>query len=154
MEAIVETWTIAASMNTYLLNAIREEHLRDALPTKGRNAGEQFAHIHNVRLMWLKASAPELLAYQTQLEKGSALTKELLLMTLTQSAVAIERLIQAGIEAGRIKGFKPHAQAFAGYLIAHEAHHRSQIILALKANGHLPDKKILFGLWEWGSVKK
>lgn len=154
MDAIVETWTIAASMNTYLLNAIPEEHLADLLPTKGRNAGEQFAHIHNVRLMWLKASAPDLLAYQTQLEKGSALTKELLLMTLKQSAVAIERLIQTGIEAGRIKGFKPHPQAFAGYLIAHEAHHRSQIILALKAAGHLPDKKILFGLWEWGSVKK
>jgi hypothetical protein len=52
---------------------------------------------------------------------------------------------------GRVKGFKPHATAFVGYLISHEAHHRSQIILALKQEGQPLDKKILYGIWEWGT---
>ena len=36
---------------------------------------------------------------------------------------------------GKIKGFKPHAVAFLGYLISHESHHRGQAGWALKASG-------------------
>jgi uncharacterized damage-inducible protein DinB len=59
--------------------------------------------------------------------------------------------LQAGFSSGKIKGFKPHPEAFPGYMISHEAHHRGQIILILKENGHLPGKKTLYGLWEWGT---
>jgi uncharacterized damage-inducible protein DinB len=51
---------------------------------------------------------------------------------------------------GKIKGFKPHAAAFLGYLISHESHHRGQIALSLKQAGKPLDKKIAYGLWEWG----
>ena len=33
---------------------------------------------------------------------------------------------------------------------AHEGHHRGQILLALKANKHMVDRKVQYGLWEWG----
>jgi len=48
------------------------------------------------------------------------------------------------------EGFKPHAAAFLGYLISHESHHRGQIVLSLKQAGHPVDKKIQYGIWEWG----
>ncbi len=51
---------------------------------------------------------------------------------------------------GKIKGFKPHAVAFQGYLIAHESHQRGQIGWTLKATGQPLDKKTAYGLWEWG----
>lgn len=153
MDPLIETWLINASMNEYLLKGISDTHLKDIAVSKGRNVGEQFAHIHNVRLMWIKAAMPELLPSQKKFEKENPPSKNELLAEFKNSAKAIEEIIKAGLQTGRVKGFKPHTQAFVGYLIAHEAHHRGQIILTLKENGHLPDKKILFGLWEWGTQK-
>ncbi|MBV9987503.1 MAG: DinB family protein [Chitinophagaceae bacterium] len=150
MHPIVHTWEISHKMNELLINNIPEEHYGDQLNGKGRTAAEQFAHLHNVRLMWLQAAKPELMDGLTKLEKGTGLKKKLLLQHLKQSQAAISKLLEAGLAAGKIKGFKPHPEAFLGYLIAHEAHHRGQILNTLKFNGHLPDKKTLFGLWEWG----
>jgi uncharacterized damage-inducible protein DinB len=153
MNPLLETWAISASMNEYLLKGVPETHLKDIATTKGRNIGEQFAHIHNVRLMWIKAAMPNLLVSQRKFEKENPPSKNELLAELNNSAKAIEQLITNGIETGKVKGFKPHVQAFVGYIVAHEAHHRGQIIQTLKQNGHLPDKKVLFGLWEWGTKK-
>jgi len=150
MQPFIDTWHIHNRINLYLLNAIDEAHLTDVSASKGRTVGEQFAHIHNVRLMWLKASAPELLEGLTKIEKD-VITKQLLAAELTKSAEAMATLLQTGLEAGKIKGFKPHAAAFLGYLISHESHHRGQIMLTLKQAGHPVDKKVQFGLWEWGS---
>jgi len=148
---ILETWQINNRVNLYLLEAIAPENLFAALASKGRNAGEQFAHIQNVRLMWLKQAAPELLENQIKIEKENAGDKDLLKNALTDSAEAIGQMLLTSLEKdGKIKGFKPHATAFLGYLISHEAHHRSQAILALKQSGCAVDKKVLFGIWEWG----
>ena len=101
--------------------------------------------------MWLKQAAPELLENQIKIEKENAGDKDLLKNALVNSAAAIGQMLLMAIEKdGKIKGFKPHATAFLGYLISHEAHHRSQAILALKQSGQPVDKKILFGIWEWG----
>jgi hypothetical protein len=70
---------------------------------------------------------------------------------LVDSGVAIGKLLASSLEAGgKVKGFKPHAAAFLGYLISHESHHRGQIALSLKQAGKPLDKKIGFGMWEWG----
>lgn len=150
LQACIETWEIHHRINLYLLNAIREEHLSDLAASKGRNVGEQFAHLHHVRMMWLKAADPDLLHGLNKIEKGS-ITKKQLAAELGKSATAITSLLQHGFEQGKIKGFKPHPAAFLGYLISHESHHRGQIMLCLKQSGHPVDPKIQFGLWEWGS---
>ena len=152
MNPLVETWNISAGMNEFLLKDISENHLQDIAVSKGRNVGEQFAHIHNVRLMWIKVALPGALDALNKIEK-TGFTKNSLLNELKSSTKTIEELINTGLETGRIKGFKPHPHAFVGYLIAHEAHHRGQIIQTLKENGHLPDKKVLYGIWEWGTQK-
>ena len=151
MKDLIETWDIHNRINLYLLDAIDEKHLPDISASKGRTVGEQFAHIHNVRLMWLKAASPDLFATQAKIEKDNKLTKKLLSAELIKSCSAISKLLETGFETGKIKGFKPHPSAFFGYLISHESHHRGQIILSLKQSGHPIDQKTQYGIWEWGS---
>src|SRR6185295_9796468 len=73
----LETWDIHNRINLYLLDAAEQSALGSLSASKGRNVGEQFAHIHNVRLMWLKAAAPDLLAGLAKLEKAEALDKKM-----------------------------------------------------------------------------
>ncbi len=149
-EQLVDTWRIHQRINLYVLDAVAPEALADALPTNGRNAWKQLVHVHNVRLMWLDAAAKDLAEGVAKLDGDAAPDHAALRAALAASGAAVERLLARGLEEGRIKGFKPHPAAFLGYLIAHEAHHRSQVIVALKAGGHPIDKKVGFGMWEWG----
>jgi uncharacterized damage-inducible protein DinB len=149
-EPLAETWLIHNRINLYLLDAIAEDSLALALP-KCRTVFDQFAHIHNVRLMWLKSAAPELLTGLEKLETKKGGTKAQLRTSLVASGTAIEHLFRKAVAAGgKVKGFQPHATAFLGYLVSHESHHRGQIGWTLKQSGHPLDQKTSFGLWEWG----
>src|SRR5215467_4485135 len=151
-EQLLETWSIHNRINLYLLEAVPPENLKEVSASKGRNVGEQFAHIHNVRLMWLQQAAPQLLSGLKKVEKTDAAKKELLMSSLKASADAVATLLDESLtNGGKLKGFKPHAVAYLGYLISHESHHRGQIILGLKQSGHPVDKKVAYGIWEWGT---
>ena len=150
-DPFLETWNIHARINLYLLESVEPSALMTYSASKGRSVGEQFAHIHNVRLMWLKAAAPALLRGLTKVENHEAKDKKLLLKSLSDSGRAVWAMLgQAATAGGKVKGFKPHVSAFLGYLISHESHHRGQIMLSLKQAGHPVDKKIQYGIWEWG----
>ena len=150
MNELIETFEINNRINLYLLDAIAPANLKAQAGGKGRTVGEMFAHIHNVRLMWLNAAAPDLAEKVEKIEKEA--DKKLIEKSLKVSGEAVAELLKrAGGPGGRIKNFKPHAAAFVGYLVSHESHHRGQIALTLKLNGAPLDKKIGFGMWEWGS---
>src|SRR6266436_3758014 len=86
-------WEIHNRINLYLLDAIEAAHLSDHSASKGRSVGEQFAHIHNVRLMWLKAAAPDLLKGLNKIEKEQAGDQKLLRKSLLDSGTAIGALL-------------------------------------------------------------
>jgi uncharacterized damage-inducible protein DinB len=146
-QPFIETWAIHNRINLYLLEAVPE----DALPMDppvGRPVARWFAHMHAIRLAWIKAAGPDLLAGLPIL--GDSPGKKELRSALEASGEAIAQLLAAGLASGRIKNFKPHPTAFLGYIIAHEAHHRGQIDLTLDQLQRPLEKKTSYGLWEWG----
>ncbi len=148
-EQIVKTWGMNSRMVLFLLDALTPEMLADSPPGKGKSVGDHFVHIHNVRLMWLKASAPNL----AQVDKAEADDKDQLRTALTASGTQMGALLQQSFASGgKIKGFKPHAIAFLGYLISHESYHLGKIDFILRQAGHAVDDKTHYGLWDWDKL--
>jgi uncharacterized damage-inducible protein DinB len=148
-ESLIEAWQIHNRILIYMLGGISPEGLRDSAAPKQRTVGDHIAHIHNVRLMWLKYAGPELLEGLAKVEKETPIDHDLLRTSLESSGKAIEEVLRHS--DGKIKGFKPHASGFIGYLISHEGYHSGKVDLILRMNGHAMDDKVHYGMWEWGS---
>ncbi len=149
MEALLDSWKINARLNLYLLEAIPDDQLPIKL-AKGKTVLGNFTHLHNVRLMWIKASAPNLMDGLNKLDETA--TRETLTDELSKSTKAIHDLIaSAGTPEGKIKGFKPHAGGFVGYMVAHETFHRTCVEIALRQAGTPLSDKVAYGIWEWGT---
>lgn len=149
-QQVLDTWAIHARIVRYVLGGVHPSALA-ATDLKGRSVGKQFAHIHNVRLMWLEAAAPDLLEKLQKFANEQVPDKEALSAALEASERAIGDLLTRGLESGKIKRFKPHATAFLGYLVAHESFHQGDIGVRLTESGHPLDQKIAYGMWEWGT---
>ena len=149
-EDLVDAWEINNRINLFLLDAIEEPGL-STKPVKGRTPRSQFAHMHNVRLMWLKSAAPELLEHLDKLD-GDKATKAEIAAALVASGAAIATLISTSCGPDkRVKGFKPHTAAFVTYIVSHESHHRGMTELTLRQTGFPVSDKVSYGLWEWGT---
>lgn len=149
--AMLHAWGTNNRINLYLLENVPEEVWRmKPAGGKGRTVAAIFGHIHNVRLMWLKAidkNAP----LPEKLE-GDAFTRDQVATLLRTSAEALEAVLAASLRSdGKIKGFKPDAASFLGYLIAHDAHHRGQVTQLARQLGHAVSQSVNFGMWEWGT---
>jgi uncharacterized damage-inducible protein DinB len=146
-------------LNAFNTNNRINQYLIDNLPTpawnakpidgKGRNIAAIVAHMHNVRVMWLKAAKAEEIPAQLDRLK---VTPGQAMRALESSRQALSVIIsQALARDGRVKGFRPDVAGFLAYLIAHDAHHRGQIAMVARQVGHPLAQKTMFGMWEWGS---
>lgn len=78
--------------------------------------------------------------------------REEILEGLIASSRAMEALLaKREGSAGKSRWSAP---LFFGYAVAHEAHHRSQIEIALRLAGRGPDDAALLGLWDWPKIAR
>jgi uncharacterized damage-inducible protein DinB len=149
-EQLLYAWRTNNEKNGLLLQNIGEEQLGLSLSAKGRNLGEQLAHLHNVRINWTEHVAKAIYEKSLLLSKDTTLTIPVLLTAFSSSAEKISALIHSSWEKeGKLPSFKAGLIPFISYLVSHESHHRGNILLTLKQSGYkLPDK-LKWGLWEW-----
>jgi uncharacterized damage-inducible protein DinB len=148
-DAVMRSFAIHNRIHLYLLDALSPEVWNAPPPGgKGRTIAALFSHIHKVRLMWMQAARLKAIPAEINKTAAAAEAKE----ALAASAEAIRDWLAPILNGNaRISGFKPDAWAFVAYLIAHEAHHRGQIVLLARQLGHPVDRKTSLGLWEWGA---
>jgi uncharacterized damage-inducible protein DinB len=148
--ALLNAFNTNNRINQYLIEQLPSKAWNAKPPDgKGRSVAAIVAHMHNVRVMWLKvAKAAEI---PEQLDRAKV-TPEQAMRALESSCQALSAVIGGALTGdGRIKGFRPDVAGFVGYLIAHDAHHRGQIAMLARQCGHALPQKAVFGMWEWNS---
>lgn len=148
--ALLQAFATNDRINHYLLAHLPPAAWDAAPPDgKGRTIAAIVAHMHNVRVMWLKTLPGA--AVPASLDRD-AVTPAQAADALSESRAALADVLAAALAGdGRVRGFRPDAVGFFGYLVAHDAHHRGQIAMLARQLGHPLPKTAAFGMWEWGS---
>jgi uncharacterized damage-inducible protein DinB len=147
-DALIAAFDTNDRINDYLIENLPAEAWRAEPPqNKGREIAAIVAHMHNVRVMWLKVAGGEV---PEQLDRHRV-TPAQARKALEASREALREVLQGALATdGRVKGFRPDVAGFFGYLISHDAHHRGQITMLARQMGHAISQKAMFGMWEWG----
>ena len=145
---LIQSWDLNNKVTLYLLDNIKADWLPTKLNSNGRSIGEQFLHINNIRSYWIGKVGTKV---NLKLDKKFAKDKQQLKRALQKSSQKMNETLSKIFEQESIKGYKPHPAAFYSQMIAHESHHRGQIMTIASRNDLEVDKSLNFGLWNWNN---
>ena len=148
---LLEAWFTNNRINLYLIERISDQGMRCTLSRHGaRDVAGQFAHMHNVRVRQLEKRARDLSTGLVVFETKVSPSRQQLTEALTASGGAVGAFLE-GVRAGepRRRGFKKGIFSTLSYFVAHESHHRGNILLTLKTCGHKLDQASAYAIWNW-----
>lgn len=143
--ALLSAFATNNHINHYLLEHLPADAWDARPPGRGPAIAAVAAHIHNARRRWLKVTG----ATQRHARLDDRASVAGTIRALKQSDAALVTVLHASLSSGSVRGFKPDAVAFCIYLIAHDAHHRGQIVSLARQLGHSISKLVTLGLWDW-----
>jgi hypothetical protein len=124
-----EAWKVNNVINLTLLDCIDDSYFNDSLGQKNSDLLEQFAHIHQFRMLWLNQNAPELFVEFATVFPEHA-RKSNLMEALRNSGEAMTKMIEMTFEDGRVNGFNSPGD-FLNYIISCESVYRNKIVMML-----------------------
>ncbi len=149
--ALADTWHLNNRVNLRLLDALTDEQLAATILPRGRAVTSYFVHMHMARFYWLERRARALAKNIKKIPGGTA-PRATLRQALIDSGEAMGELFAEAERTGHIKGSKLGPVGFLGYALAHEGHHRGQILLHLKIAKNPLDHATSDSLWYWNKI--
>ena len=153
-EQLIEAWRTNNRINLFMIEKISREGMKCTLSKRGgRDVARQFAHLHFVRIYQLEGRAKDLATGLVKFESKVSPTKAQLRKALTASGTAVEQFLGEVFDgAPKRRGFRKGIFTTLGYFIAHESHHRGNILLTLKECGYNLNKDDRYAIWGWDQI--
>ena len=151
----LEAWRTNNRISLFLIDRISAPGMRCTLSKRGgRGVAGQFAHMHNNRVWHLEKRAKDLAEGLEIFPPKTDPTKTALKKAFIASGNAIETfLTDLATGAPKRRGFKKGVPSTLAYFVAHESHHRGNILLTLKESGHNLDQDARYAIWGmWDKV--
>jgi uncharacterized damage-inducible protein DinB len=148
---ITGTWRINHRINLRLLDALTDEQLAATIRPRGKSVTSYFVHIHMARFYWLERRSRVLAKRLKKIPAGTASRADLR-QALIDSSTAMEEFLAEAAGTGIVKSSKLGPVGFLGYALAHEAHHRGQVLLHLKVAKLPLDRDTGHSLWYWTKI--
>lgn len=149
---LVEAWEMGHEANLFVIDNLTPAMLKASYAPRTRTVASQFAHMHNVRLRWLKYAARDVPLTAEPFSRGAQPTKRQLKRALQASSRSVATFLERAEKAGRVASWKGSPATFLGYLVAHEAHHRGLAMVAIRIAGYPLPKEVVYGQWDWGKT--
>ena len=160
-ESVLGAWRTNDRVTRYLFEHLPAGLWSARVPGAPRRTLRMVAgHIHNARCRWLKTlGAPQGIPVPPLVDRHRVGARQLL-PALRKSGEGIGALLELGCQHG---GEIPATRSYVwrnlpldvghvlAYFVAHEGHHRGQIVLAARALGHRLPEEVTSGLWQWST---
>ena len=152
-------------MNQMILEQLDPAAWHAKPPGKARSIAAIFTHMHNVRTKWIRLTASHL-KVPRQLQRTDCTPKQAR-AGLAESAARCQQMLAEALDnrrgrGSRIKKFVrdgwarpwPAGPEMLCYMLAHEAHHRGQVLMLAHQLGYPLPKPVMYGLWNWEKLWK
>jgi uncharacterized damage-inducible protein DinB len=158
-DTILNAWKTNNRVTIFLVEHLPAELWEATVPGAPRRTVRMIAgHLHNARCMWIKTLGKgHGIAVPRSVDRYKV-TPEGLIPALLRSGTGILSLLEFGCDHG---GGIPASSAYVwrnlpldlghvlSYFVAHEGHHRGQIVMLARQLGHRLPAEVTGGLWHW-----
>jgi uncharacterized damage-inducible protein DinB len=158
-ELLLAAWRTNNRVTTFLIEHLPHELWEAKVPGAPRRTVRMIAgHIHNARCMWIKTLGKEHGIVVPQSVDRHKIEPKQLVAALGKSSRGILDLLELGFEHG---GAIPVSSSYSWrnlpldvghvltYFVAHEGHHRGQIVMLARQLGHRLPVEVTGGLWQF-----
>ena len=158
-DSVLSAWSTSNRTTIGLVEALPDAVWTAAIPGSPRRTVRMLAgHFHNSRCMWLKTLGRPLGIEVPASIDRRRVTRAGLVVALKESGRRMADLLALGLERGgqipptpvyRWRNLPLDVGHVLAYFVAHEGHHRGQIVLIARQLGHRLPREVTSDLWQW-----